>query len=48
MKYFKNNPDTVQEILDESLWLNKNIQMGNKYIYIKEWEKKHFQNKRSV
>jgi hypothetical protein len=40
MKYFKQKPTNIKEILDQSLWLNENIKIGNKYIYFKEWEKK--------
>ena len=39
MKYFKQEPKNIQEILEESLWLNERIKIRNKHIYFKEWEK---------
>jgi hypothetical protein len=48
MKYFKKKPECLDEILDESLWLNENIKMNKEYIYIKEWEQKNIQKIRDL
>ena len=41
MKYFKKQPENLNEILDESLWLNEHIKIKNNYIYFKNWEEKN-------
>ena len=40
MKYFKKEPTTLTEILEESLWLNERIKARKNYIYFKSWEKR--------
>ncbi len=37
MSHFKNEPNTSQDILEQSLWLNNNIKINNKIIYWKSW-----------
>ncbi len=38
MKYFKQKPETIKEITDQSLWLNEYIKINKKYVYFKNWE----------
>jgi len=40
MKYFKEKPTNLKEILHESIWLNENITIKKKYLYLKSWENK--------
>ncbi len=39
MKNIKNEPNTVQDILEQPLWLNKHIMININWIYWKLWEK---------
>ncbi len=39
MKNFMNVPNTVQDILEQPLWLNKHIMINNNCIYWKPWKK---------
>ncbi len=39
IKHFKNEPNTLQDILEQPLWLNKYIMINNKCIYWKAWTK---------
>ncbi len=39
MKNFKNEPNTLQDILEQPLWLNKHIMINNNCIYGKVWKK---------
>ncbi len=43
MKYFKQQPETIKEITDQSLWLNEYIKINKKYVYFKNWEIKEIQ-----
>ena len=45
MKHFMKDPIETKEMLSQSLWLNENLKINNKYIYFKEWEKRDKQNK---
>ncbi len=38
MKFFKNRPECISDILNESLWLNDDIMVKNIYLYLKRWE----------
>ncbi len=38
MKYFKQKPEIIIEITDQSLWLNEYIKINKKYVYFKNWE----------
>ncbi len=38
MKFFKNGPECISDILNESLWLNDNIMVNKNYLYLKNWE----------
>ena len=38
MTFYKKSPQNIAEILDQSLWLNENIKINNKYAYLKNWE----------
>ena len=40
MKFFKNEPTNLNEILKQSLWLNENIKINSEYIYYKKWDEK--------
>jgi len=40
MKHFKQTPNNITDILDQSLWLNKHITIQNKPIYWKHWQNK--------
>ncbi len=41
MSLFKQEPINTTKILDQSLWLNQNISINNKYVYLKKnWENK--------
>ncbi len=33
MKHFKQTPSNLIQILNQSLWLNENLQINNKYMY---------------
>ncbi len=35
MSLFKQEPINTKDILDQSLWLNQNIIINNKYVYLK-------------
>ncbi len=35
MKFFKTEPENINEILNQSLWLNSSISVNNNYIYVK-------------
>ncbi len=39
MSHFKKEPNTSQDILEQSLWLNNNITINNKIAYCKSWTK---------
>ncbi len=39
MKYFKQEPTTIKDISNQSLWLNKYITIDNKIIHWIKWEK---------
>jgi hypothetical protein len=39
MKLFKKYPENINEIINQSLWLNKNLLINNNYIYHKNWNK---------
>ncbi len=38
MTFFKNGPECISDILNESLWLNDNIRVNKNYLYLKSWE----------
>ncbi len=38
MKFFKNGPDCISDILNESLWLNDKIMVKKNYLNLKNWE----------
>ncbi len=38
MKYFKQKPETIKEITDQSLWLNEYIKINKMYVYFKNLE----------
>ncbi len=38
MKYFKQKPETIKEITDQSLWLKEYIKINKNYVYLKNWE----------
>ncbi len=38
MKFFKNGLECISYILNESPWLNDNIMVNKKYLYLKSWE----------
>ncbi len=35
MKFFKTEPENINEILNKSLWLNSSTTVNNNYIYVK-------------
>ncbi len=37
MKFFKNGPECISDILNESLWLNDNIMVNKDYLQLKSW-----------
>ncbi len=37
MKFFKTEPKNINEILNQSLWLNSSITVNNNYIYVTNW-----------
>ena len=39
MKYFKKEPENINEILNQSLWYNENIKINKQYIFLNEWDK---------
>ncbi len=38
MKFFKNGPECISDILNELLLLNDNIMVNKNYPYLKSWE----------
>ncbi len=40
MKCFKQKTETIKEIIYQSLWLNDNIEINKKFVYVKNWENK--------
>ncbi len=38
MKFFKTEPENINEISNQSLLLNSSITINNYYIYVKNWE----------
>ncbi len=40
MKHFKQTPNNISDILDQSLWPNKHITIQNKPVYWKHWQNK--------
>ncbi len=38
MKYFKQEPGTIKDISNQSIWLNKYITINNYPIYWKQWQ----------
>jgi len=48
MKHFKKEPNNINEILNQSLWLNNNIKMNNTYIYHKHWGGKNINKIRDL
>ncbi len=40
MKLFKQKLQTINEIINQSLWLNEYIKINKRYVYIKNWENK--------
>ncbi len=38
MKFFKTEIEHINEILNQSLWINSSITVNNNYIYVKNWE----------
>ncbi len=48
MKFFKNGPECISDILNESLWLNDNIMVNKNYLYLKSWENNSISQVRDI
>ncbi len=48
MKYFKQDPRTIKDISNQSLWLNKYITINNKPIFSELWEIVHIHKLRDI
>jgi hypothetical protein len=48
MKYLKKQAVSRNEILDEALWLNENIKVNHKYMYISQWEQNNINKIRDL
>ncbi len=48
MKLFNQKPETIKEIIDQSLWLNEYITINKHYLYFKNWENKGIHKIRDI